>query len=293
MKTIKMISSGLLFCSLLVPMSPLQSMAQSSADPAVQSMQGATQVEKGWWTTLPKEKKMLYTNLGAATFITLYGLADWDYGSGGLHTADEGWFEEDSKYGGADKLGHFWSTYALSDALTALYTSYGYDGNKANSYAALSAWAVQAFMELGDATSETQGFSIEDMVMNTVGSLTSVLMHHYPELDRKIDFRVEYEFNVSINGLFDDYSNQYYAMVLKLDGFDALENTWLKWVELHGGYYSRGYDSEEVDRDRSFYAGITLNFSRFFNNYGYHKTSKTLEYLQIPYTVPKVSHSLD
>ncbi|RWX50310.1 putative lipoprotein (DUF2279), partial [Candidatus Electrothrix marina] len=83
--------------------------------------------EGGWWDELPKEKKALYTNISAAAFITLYGMADWDYGSGGFHFADEGWFEKDSKYGGADKAGHFWSTYAVADAFTGLYKHWGYD----------------------------------------------------------------------------------------------------------------------------------------------------------------------
>lgn len=70
-------------------------------------------------------------------------------------------------------------------------------------------------MELGDTTSETQGFDWSDIAMNTAGALTSVLMEQYPELDRKIDFRVEYVFNVSVNGVFDDYSNHFYSMVFK------------------------------------------------------------------------------
>lgn len=248
--------------------------------------------EEGWWSDQPKEKKLLYTNLAAATAITAWGLATWDYGSSGFHTGDEGWFEQDSKYGGADKLGHFWATYTFADALTGLYKKWGYASNKASIYAALSSWTVQAFMELGDATSESQGFSWSDMTMNTVGALTSVLMESYPELDRKIDFRVEYVFNVPVNGIFDDYSNQYYSIVLKLDGFDAFENTFLKYVELHGGYYTRGYGEEEDD-SRSLYAGITLNFSRLFGQNGFEKTGKALEYVQIPYTVPKISHDLD
>jgi len=152
---------------------------------------------------------------------------------------------------------------------------------------------VQAIMELEDGTSKTQGFDWGDMTMNTVGALTSLLLERYPDLDRKLDFRVEYAFNVPINGIFDDYSNMYYALVLKLDGFDSLENTWLQWVELHGGCYSRGYDSPEVDKGRDVYFGITLNLSRLFRQQGYEKSSKVLEYLQAPYTVPKVSASLD
>ena len=275
--------------------------AQSSEAPTLKnsnptenkgSSDGASADQEGWWSSQPKEQKMLYTNLTAATAIAIWGLTTWDYGSAGFHTGDEGWFEQDSKYGGADKLGHFWATYAFSDALIGLYKSWGYAPEKASTYAALSSWTVQAFMELGDATSKSQGFSWADMTLNTVGALTSVLMERYPDLDRKIDFRVEYIFNVPVNGIFDDYSNQYYSVVLKLDGFDAIENTYLKYVELHGGYYTRGYGEEEKD-SRSLYAGITLNLSRLFDQQGFKKTGKLLEYIQIPYTVPKVSHNLD
>ena len=249
--------------------------------------------DAGWWSSLPKDQKMLYTNVTAAGAIAVWGLATWDYGSAGLHTGDEGWFEQDSKYGGADKLGHFWATYAFADALTGLYKSWGYTPGKANIYGALSSWTVQAFMEVGDATSKSQGFAWADMAMNTMGALTSVFMQRFPELDRKIDFRVEYVFNVPVNGIFDDYSNQYYSVVVKLDGFDVTEDTFLKYIEVHGGYYSRGYGEEDETDSRSLYAGITVNLARLFDQQGYKKTGKVLEYIQVPYTVPKVSHNLD
>jgi hypothetical protein len=248
---------------------------------------------EGWWQSQSKENKLLYTNLTAAAAIGIWGLATWDYGSAGFNSSDEGWFEQDSKYGGADKLGHFWATYAFSDALTGLYKDWGYSSDRANIYAALSAWTVQAFMEIGDATSESQGFSWGDMAFNSIGALTSIFMERYPKIDRLIDFRVEYVFNVPVNGIFDDYSNQYYSVVLKLDGFDSLQDSFLKYLELHGGYYTRGYEDDAEENTRSVYAGITINLSRLFNQYGMKKTSKVAEYFQLPYTVPKVSHDLD
>lgn len=257
----------------------------------------ATPVEEtpadSWWSRQPKSKKMLYTNLTAATAIGIWGLTTWDYGSAGFTLGDEGWFGLDTKYGGADKFGHLWSTYAFADALTGLYKGWGYAPAKANVYAALSAWSVQLAMELGDATSVTQGFSWEDMTMNTLGALTSVLMERYPELDRKIDLRVEYVFNVPINGIFDDYSNQFYSMVLKLDGFDTLEHTFLKYVEFSAGYYTRGFGEPDEDQTRSMFAGMSLNLSRLLNQNGWKKTGKVLEYYQLPYTMPKVSHDFD
>lgn len=290
------ILTGTLCCSLLSSSVYAQSTSTISgeATPTVTNSDlPEISADNGWWTSQPKESKLLYTNVIAASLIGIWGLAEWEYGSADWHSADEGWFESDSKYGGADKLGHFWATYAFSDALTSLYKHWGYDSRKANNYAALSAWTVQLFMEMADATSESQGFSSEDMVMNTVGALTSVLMERYPELDRKVDFRVEYVFNVDVNGIFDDYSNQYYSMVLKLDGFDSIENTMLKYLEFHAGYYTRGYDDDSEEDQRSLYAGISLNFSRMFKQNDWQKTGTTLEYLQIPYTVLKASHDLD
>jgi uncharacterized protein YfiM (DUF2279 family) len=245
-----------------------------------------------WWSSLPKERKALYANAAALSFITLYGFADWDYGSAGFSWAHEGWFEKNAKYGGADKAGHFWSTFALADVLTGLYKDWGYEPQPANNYGAFSAWAVQALMELEDGTSKTQGFDWGDMTLNTVGALTSVLLEHYPDLDRKIDFRVEYAFNTAINGIFDDYSNMYYALVVKLDGFDALDNTLLQWIELQGGYYTRGYDSPELAKERDVYVGVSFNFSRLLQQHDWKKTGKLLEYLQVPYTVPKMAKKL-
>ncbi len=259
--------------------------------PLANSAEAATQ--DGWWTSQPKESKLLYTNLTAAALIGVWGLAQWDYGTNGWNTGHERWFQQDSKYGGADKAGHFWSTYAFSDALTGLYKSWGYSSDKANIYAAFSAWTVQIAMEVGDATSKTQGFSYEDMVANTLGALASVLMEQYPALDRKIDFRVEYVFNIPVHGIFDDYSNQYYSMVLKLDGFDVFQDNFLKYLEFSAGYYTRGYGEKDEEDSRSFYGGISINFSRLLKENGWEKTGKTLEYIQLPYTVLKASHDLD
>ncbi len=274
---------------LLVSPAFSQSLPVSQAASALQSSANEEGwLHVNWWSSLPKEKKALYANAAAVSFITLYGLADWDYGSADFYFANEGWFEENAKYGGADKAGHFWATYALADALTGLYKHWGYDPQPASGYGAFSAWAVQALMELEDGTSRTQGFDWADMTMNTVGALASVLLEHYPDVDRKIDFRVEYAFNTSSNGIFDDYSNMYYAVAVKLDGFDALADTWLQWVELQGGFYSRGYDAPDLAKERDVYVGISFNFSKLFRQHDFQKTGTLLEYLQIPCTVPKL-----
>ena len=300
MKSIRLTRTAILTsticCLLITPRvyaeSSLAGTNETATATATSSLPGPSS-DQGWWNKQPKENKMLYTNITAASLIGIWGLTEWDYGSADWNEGDEGWYGENTKYGGADKMGHFWATYAFSDALTGLYKHWGYESRKANAYAALSAWSVQAFMEVADATSESQGFAIEDMVMNTVGALTSVVMERYPELDRKIDFRIEYVLNVDIDGIFDDYSNQYYSMVLKLDGFDSIENTMLKYLEFHAGYFTRGYSDDDEENERSLYAGVSLNFSRLFQQNGWEKTGKLLEYIQVPYSVLKASHGLN
>ncbi|WPD21754.1 MAG: DUF2279 domain-containing protein [Candidatus Electrothrix scaldis] len=272
----------------LLGLSPALTAFAQAIQPTSNLAQTDLETESSWWGDLPKEKKMLYTNAFAVSFITLYGFADWDYGSGNFHFANEGWFERDTKYGGSDKLGHFWSTYVLADTFTALYNHWGYEPKKAGLYGVLSSWGVQTIMELDDGTSETQGFDWNDMAMNTLGAVASMFLAQYPELDRKIDFRVEYAFNGPVQGLFDDYSNMYYAVVVNLDGFDVLQDSWLQWLELHAGYCTRGYETTEDEKERRTYLGISLNLSRLLHQHNYHKTGKVLEYLQIPYTVPKI-----
>lgn len=281
--------------TIVAPVAPAysQPLPDIALPPGQESSTAAADGLGGWWCDLPKESKLIYTDIAAAAVIGVWGVIQWDYDTSGFYTTNEGWFQQDTKYGGADKLGHLWSSYVIADGLTALYKDWGYAPEKANIYAALSAWTVQAAMEVGDMTSETQGFSWEDIVMNTLGVLTSVLMERYPELDRKIDLRVEYVFDEPVEGIFDDYSNQYYSMVLKLDGFDCIENPLLKYLEFHGGYYTRGYGDGDPDNDeRSLYAGVSVNFSRLLSQNDWPKTGKVLEYLQPPYTVAKASHSL-
>jgi hypothetical protein len=81
-------------------------------------------------------------------------------------------------------------------------------------------------------------------------------------------------------------------MVLNFDGFDAFQENFLRYLELSAGYYTRGYGDSDED-SRSFYGGISFNFSRLLKENGWEKTGKTLEYFQLPYTVLKASHDLD
>ena len=64
-------------------------------------------------------------------------------------------------------------------------------------------------------------------------------------------------------------------------------------IEYEVHTFSMTEGTDEVEKKRAVYAGISLNFSRFFYQNDWKKTGKILEYWQPPYTVLKVSKDLD
>jgi len=80
-------------------------------------------------------------------------------------------------------------------------------------------------------------------------------------------------------------------MALKLDGFDFAQDNYLKYFELHLGYYTRGvYD--QIKRERTVYFGIGINVSRLFKHFSMPKTAKVFNYIQAPYTYIEMKNKL-
>lgn len=57
--------------------------------------------------------------------ILLAGAFQWDWGGNGISFHNEGWFGEDTSYGGADKMGHYYSSYLMTDLMASLYEKRG------------------------------------------------------------------------------------------------------------------------------------------------------------------------
>ena len=235
---------------------------------------------------LTRGQKTLLLNVGAMAAIAAYGVANWDYGQKGFNVDNEGWFGPDTKYGGMDKLGHFWSSYALSHLISYAYRKWGYTEAEANLYGVLSNLGIQTFMEVADGFS-SQGFSYEDFVMNVAGSAVAYVWGKYPSLARKIDFRVEYtpEFNSDDLGFSTNYGSQKYLIAVKADGFDAITNPSLRYLELRTGYYTRGYEDYEPNgadhRRRTIFVGLGFNVNKLVQKIW---DTRVFDYIQIPYT---------
>ena len=243
---------------------------------------GVTQCDENI-TPHNRNKRIWITNLTGIGLITTWGIMNWDYFSTSPHSKSEGWFSKNTKEGGSDKLGHFFTNYVAAHGLSYLYESWCFSKNDAALYGALSSFAMMGYMELGDSFS-SYGFSHEDFLVNMAGSVFGYITYKNPDLRNKIDFRWEYGFHPNDDDFITDYENSKHLIAIKFNGFDSTSQGLLKHLELHLGYYTRGFSETCDEKKRNLYVGLGLNLTDFFRRRGCHKTAKLLNYIQIPGT---------
>ena len=66
------------------------------------------------------KERIIYTGAIATGAVMLWGSTFWDYSFTSPELYNEGWFGKDTKYGGADKMGHVYCTYLWSAGFSYL-----------------------------------------------------------------------------------------------------------------------------------------------------------------------------
>lgn len=245
---------------------------------------------------LPRETKVRNLNLLAAGATITWGIINWDYFQNSPRAEREDWFGRETDEGGADKLGHLYSAYALSHLFATIYHDWDYPEERAMRLGTFSALGTTTIMELGDSFSD-YGFSYEDMLMNCVGAAAGYWLGTHPEWQQRLDLRLEYAPSLSHfeSDAITDYEHQKYLLALKAGGFEMLKETPLRYFELHLGYYVRGYDDYKSDqpyddRERTVYVGFGLNVGRLIERVW---ETRIFDYLQLPYTYLPLEHDLN
>lgn len=233
----------------------------------------------------------------AVAGVTALGVASWNWGSSkSFRWNPEGWFGEQTGSGGADKLGHAFTSYALTNVLADRLVREGRSPERAGLSAALTSQAIMLYVELFDGLSDDHGFAREDVVMNLLGTGLAYARTVSPALRDTLDFRMEYEPS-GYKGFrpFSDYSGQKYLLAFKLGGVSALRDTPLRYLELQTGYYTRGFSKAERDdgleRSRHSFVGIGINLNELLFGRRTAQESELrnagrlfFEHVQIPHT---------
>lgn len=241
---------------------------------------------------------------GVFLAATALGFSSWDWGTRSDFAAhSEGWFGYDTEDGGMDKLGHAFTSYLITNILTERLLMQGRTTERAACTSAILATLLQLYVEVFDGFSREFGFSYEDMTMNVFGAAVAYLRQAVPGMRDVVDLRLNYW--PSGDKGFDpvgDYSGQKFLFAFKLSGISALGDTPLRYVELHTGYYARGFNDVERSRgeekSRRLFAGIGINLTELF--FGPRKISDSgwqrlgrgfFEHVQIPYTAVRSGSS--
>lgn len=236
-----------------------------------------------------------WETLGLAAYLTAINLPGLLKHSSDFDFEDEGLFGDGTANLGMDKVAHAYNAYVLSDIL--YWRMRRKTGRSAASALASSAIAVglDVYAELFDGFEERSGFAFSDVGFNVLGAGFSFVRNTVPGLRDKLDFRLLIIPNhdiYSINNKKEHFRQERFLLALKLSGFSGLERSPLRFLELHAGYYARGFTDRERARgaplERKPFVGIGINLQELLfprSRSTIARVARTgLEYLQVPYT---------
>lgn len=215
--------------------------------------------------------------------------------------------------GGADRLGHVWSTMSLARGGAELLAQWGgYDRTKANLISTALAETLFIGVEVRDGFFFE--FSFNDLIGDTSGALLGFALSQWSRLDELIDFRVEYipseMYLRKLEGtspcpyggcsrwnIAEDYSGQTYLLAFHLGGIHALRDMryggWSRFVDVTLGFDTRNY-KPTPDPDlkggphQDIFIGVSLNaqgvFDWLLDRGAAHKIAHgTFEIFNLPY----------
>ncbi|MGE5783649.1 MAG: DUF2279 domain-containing protein [Myxococcales bacterium] len=185
----------------------------------------------------------------------------------------DGWFAPNTYAGGSDKIGHFYMNLFLTRANASVLEQGGWHRRTATYAGAMLTLGMYYVFEMRDAYST--GFSKNDMIANTVGAATGVLMREVPLLDELFDFRVEY---IPSNGYLknfkkegvnfnEDYTGLTFLFAWHVCSVPFLEENAgpFRFMDVVLGYNSRNYRPRtplNVTRYQDRFIGVSLNLQR-------------------------------
>ena len=258
-------------------------------------------------TDAPTRKSLaLSAAATGGTYLLLYGWVSLAWyvrteDSASFHFHEEGWFGRDTYAGGADKLGHTWGNYVMTRGVSQILQHGGWPRRGSILASGGLALSFFTFSEVKDGYKEKYGFSMGDELCDLIGVVGGMVFEMYPELDRRLDFRISYlpssayRARLETDGPFnspEDYSGQTMLLAYHLGSIDALAQraSWTRYVDVSLGYQTRGYlpKIENAERSQELFVGASLNLQgvldRVIHGRGAGVAHFVTEMYQVPYT---------
>jgi len=285
--------------------------------PAAAAPAPTTEADQGW--TAGKLWSLgglagLYTGVGVWAYFAWYHgkprNAGWEWNGDGL-------FGQKTYAGGSDKLGHFWSNHVITRATTELLMTGGWRQVPASVIAGSLCAFYFGLVEAKDAY--YYQFSVGDFVADVGGAALGVLLINRPDIDRLIDFRVDYwptheyrdGFMDGDVNFVEDYSGQTYLLALHVSALPGVTDSrwtrWARYVDVVGGFQSVNYKPEPDDPDaipsQHLFFGAALNLQAVLEDLygepperGRARTSHrighyVLEFVSPPYTTLRMAEA--
>ncbi len=226
----------------------------------------------------------------------------------------DGAFAIDTYAGGADKLGHVWSSLVLSRLGAELLEAGGWDPAAASVIASGLCLGALSLVEVNDGFYTE--FSPGDLASDVAGVGIALAMRHLPKVNDVLDFRVQWfptpEFRRNPGANFaEDYSGQTYLLAFKPGAFSMTRDSRgpigvLQYINPVVGFESRNYvpepaADEHVTRRQAVVLGLTVDVQAIVDSLLSHQNStlarishgvghRAFEYVNLPYsTLPVVS----
>ncbi|MBK9071873.1 MAG: DUF2279 domain-containing protein [Myxococcales bacterium] len=224
-----------------------------------------------------RKRRSLLAVGGTYAAITTWMYFAWFYDKPELPNFTFGgdrWFQDSTYAGGADKLGHMWSGYALGRLTTTLLRRGGWSPGAASILGSSLSCALFTYVEIHD------GFYYQmspgDLAGDATGCLLSWVMERSPTLDRMFDLRVEYVSSPEYRRTFldgdiniaEDYSGQSFMLAAHIGEMPWLRAQpsakYLRYVDVVVGFKTRNYKPDpdpELGKQRrqTLFLGLSLN----------------------------------
>jgi hypothetical protein len=194
--------------------------------------------------------------------------------------------DDGEKYRNADKFGHNYYSFLVSDVIGNSFVWSGIEKSKAFFYGGTIACLFQFYVEVEDGTRPDLGFSIGDAIADVTGSYFPLAQNEYPFLK---NFTWKYSIIDAGNvkkglhkTMIDDYESQYFWLSAKVPQMIfGSQNFFSKFFNLAIGYSVKGihynqksesevylaldYDFEAIPLEGSFARSIfhVLNYFHF------------------------------